>query len=140
MLIIHLGYFRQNYLFGINLTETNKLKTMTDQQEKKLYFLLSRYKSGQINAAQVVAEVKGMIKSTPKKGDILIAISECEMEVEDDSGNFTKSGINALTLGKEYVVNGIESDCFFIIDDGNEKHLFEFSDWHNFFIPSPPKQ
>jgi hypothetical protein len=43
---------------------------MTQEQESHLNFILSRFKSGQINAGQVVAEVNRMIQSISSTTDV----------------------------------------------------------------------
>lgn len=59
-----------------------------------------------------------------KVGDKLIAIDECKMV-----GTERKT----LTIGKEYVVTHIDDEDFTILDDENEMHLFDFSDYKDFF-------
>lgn len=59
-----------------------------------------------------------------KVGDKLIAIDECKID-----GTERKT----LTIGKEYVVTHIDDEDFTILDDENSMHLFDFSDYKEFF-------
>jgi|LakMenE18May11ns_1017448.scaffolds.fasta_scaffold9330975_2 hypothetical protein len=73
----------------------------------------------------VVDSIKLDLKRPLKKGDILIAISECLMDDNEES----------LTIGNEYPIISIEIDknriC--VIDDYNDKHFFMFHEIHDFF-------
>lgn len=55
-----------------------------------------------------------------KVGDKLIAIDECKMD-----GTERKT----LTIGKKYEVIEIYNDEFEILDDENEPHFFDYSDY-----------
>lgn len=59
-----------------------------------------------------------------KVGDKLIAIDECKMD-----GTERKT----LTIGKEYAVTYLYDEEFTVLDDENEQHFFEYSDYKDFF-------
>lgn len=61
------------------------------------------------------------------KGDILIATDPCVMDELE--------GVeNALTVGKEYVVDSVQGQTFKIYDDQNEIHGFDIPTYREFFI------
>lgn len=61
------------------------------------------------------------------KGDILIATDPCVMDELE--------GVeNALTVGKEYVVDSVQGQSFKIYDDQNEIHGFDIPTYREFFI------
>lgn len=59
-----------------------------------------------------------------KVGDKLIAIDECKMD-----GTERKT----LTIGKEYAVKNVYDEEFTVLDDENEPHFFDYSDYKDFF-------
>jgi hypothetical protein len=99
---------------------------MTDQQEKHLYFLLNQFKKGQLNAAQVVAEVKGMA------GDGWIDLSTQE------EYNLYEGQVLAYN-GKEYLVGHLywdENRCVYNCEGENDL-IIKVTQYQ---IPTPPKQ
>jgi hypothetical protein len=74
-------------------------------------------------------------------GTVLIAINPCHMEYDAKQAKTIKSLVSdksvfkALIVGKEYTVDSIDSECFYVESELYTKHGFYFENIDVFFKP-----
>jgi hypothetical protein len=75
-------------------------------------------------------EVRAMLEKGEKV--TLVAINECKMQ-------FNKEGLNALVLGKEYKIDSVDGDIFYIKSEIDPSHMFTMECINKYFKLKQPK-